>query len=143
MLDATPLLRLYAFRRRRQLASQDSTAAQSSELMTLVSRARDTRFGHDHDFANIRNLADFQKNVPLRSYDAFWDTYWEPNFPHLIDCTWPGLVPFFAVSSGTTRGVTKFLPLTHEMNRSNVKAATDLLVHHIINRPTTRIPRRT
>jgi len=139
MLDATPLLRLYAFRRRRQLAALEPTAAQSTELLTLVSRAGDTRFGRDHAFSSIRSVADFQKNVPLRTYDAFWDAYWEPDFPHLTDCTWPGTVPFFAVSSGTTRGVTKFLPLSNDMNRSNVRAATDLLVHHVTNRPATRI----
>jgi hypothetical protein len=139
MLDATPLLRLYAFRRQRQLAALAPAAAQIIELLTLVSRARDTRFGQDQNFAGIRTVADFQRNVPLRRYDAFWDQYWQPDFPRLTDCTWPGTVPFFAVSSGTTRGVTKFLPLTHEMNRSNVRAATDLLVHHLANRPTTRI----
>ena len=87
MLDATPLLRLYGFRRRRQLAALEPAAAQNLQLLSLVSRARDTRFGRDHDFFNIRTVADFQKTVPLRTYDAFWDRYWEPGFPRLTDCT--------------------------------------------------------
>lgn len=139
MFDATPLLRWYASRRQRQLDAQDPTETQAAELRALVGRARDTRFGQDHEFDSIRTVDEFQSAVPLRQYEAFWDAYWQPAFPRLTDCTWPGTVPFFAVSSGTTRGVTKFLPLTEAMNRSNVRAATETLVHHITNRPATRL----
>ena len=139
MLDATPLLRLFASRRARHLAALVPQATQARVLQSLVARARDTQFGRDHGFSEIRTVAEFQAAVPLRDYDAFWERYWQPLFPRLTDCTWPGTVPYFAVSSGTTKGVTKFLPLTKAMNRSNVRAAKDVLVHHIRNRPDTRL----
>jgi hypothetical protein len=68
-----------------------------------------------------------------------WRDYWSAGFPVLDDVSWPGRVPFFAVTSGTTGDVTKYIPVTRAMVRSNRKAALDLLVHHIASRPRTRI----
>ncbi|HEX9646257.1 MAG TPA: GH3 auxin-responsive promoter family protein [Alphaproteobacteria bacterium] len=139
MLDVTPPFRLYAARRRRALEGLDAAAIQQATLRRLVKAAEQTRFGRDHGFADIGSVAEFQARVPLRDYDRFWDEYWQAPFPRLVDCTWPGTMPYFAVSSGTTRGVTKYIPCSHAMNRSNRRAAVDLLVHHVANRPHSRI----
>ncbi|MDP6952464.1 MAG: GH3 auxin-responsive promoter family protein, partial [Alphaproteobacteria bacterium] len=139
MLDATPLLRLYARHRGRRLASLDPVATQLAQMRGLVRAARDTRFGRDHGFEEIETVADFQARVPLRHYDDFWQTYWQDAFPRLNDLTWPGPMPYFAVSSGTTQGTTKYLPVSEAMVASNRKAAADLLVHHIANRPHSRL----
>ena len=139
MYDATWLLRLYANRRLRHLARMDPLAVQRGVLSSLVRRARGTTFGRDHDFAAVRSLDDYRSRVPLRDYDAFWDAYWRQPFPRLVDCTWPGLVPWFAVSSGTSTGTTKYIPLSREMRRSNVRAGAELLVHHLAGRPDSRL----
>ena len=57
----------------------------------------------------------------------------------LVDCTWPGIVPFFALTSGTTSGNTKYIPCSAEMNGSNARAALDILVHHFANHPGSRV----
>jgi hypothetical protein len=137
--DATPLLRRYARYRLARLARQDSVAEQQSQLVRLVRRARNTRFGRDHDFASVRSVRDFQGRVRLRRYEDMWQAYWQGNFPRLLDCTWPGTIPFFALSSGTTSGTTKYIPCSAEMNRANAWAAIDILVHHIANRPQSRV----
>lgn len=139
MLNATPLLRLYARYRARQLAALDAAATQAEQLRRLVFTARQTRFGREHAFAEINSVAEFQTRVPLRRYEDFWQDYWQDAFPRLDGLTWPGLMPYFAVSSGTTQGSTKFLPCSNAMVRSNRKAAADLLVHHIANRPHSRL----
>jgi hypothetical protein len=139
MLDVTPLFRPFGAHRLRRLERMDAAATQEAVLRRLLAKARETRFGRDHGFADIGTVAGFQARVPLRDYDDFWDAYWQEPFPRLVDCTWPGLMPYFAVSSGTTRGVTKYIPCSHEMNRSNRRAALDLLVHHLANRPQSRI----
>ncbi|HEY4471885.1 MAG TPA: GH3 auxin-responsive promoter family protein, partial [Stellaceae bacterium] len=77
--------------------------------------------------------------VPLRHYEDFWSGYWQPVFPNLIDISWPGRIPFFAASSGTSTGATKFIPVTSEMIASNRQAGLDLLVHHLRARPRSRI----
>ena len=139
MHDATWLLRLYARRRLRRLAQLDPKRAQLRMLASLIRRARGTQFGRDHEFPKIRSLDDYRSRVPLRDYDAFWQAYWQASFPRLTDCTWPGLVPWFAVSSGTTTGTTKYIPVSREMRRSNVRAGAELMVHHLANRPDSRL----
>lgn len=139
MIDMTPLLRLYARLRRRRLAHQNPEAVQRETLRRLVRRAADTRFGREHGFDRIRDIRDFQASVPLRRYEDFWSVYWQPAFPVLVDVTWPGRMPFFAATSGTTTGATKYIPVSRAMLRSNRRAALDLLVHHVINRPASRV----
>ncbi len=139
MIDATPLLRLYARARLSALARLDPVEAQRRQLLRLVRMAQATRFGRDHGFAAIRSVEDFQRQVPLRRYEDFWKTYWQGEYPRLEDCTWPGVIPFFAVSSGTTTGVTKNIPCTVAMNRANRRSALDILVHHVRARPRSRI----
>ena len=139
MYDATWLLRLYARRRLRHLAQMDPQRAQRRVLASLIRRARGTRFGRDHGFSTAWSLDDYRARVPLRDYDGFWDAYWREPFPRLADCTWPGLIPWLAVSSGTTTGTTKYIPVSREMHRSNVRASADLLSFHLANRPESRL----
>lgn len=139
MLDTTPLLRLYAAWRRHRLRRLDPVATQARLLRRLVARAADTKFGREHRFADIRSVADFQARVPLRRYEDFWRDWWQPGFPMLRGATSPDPVPFFALSSGTTSGATKYIPCTAAMLRSNTRAALDLLVHHVTHCPRSRV----
>jgi hypothetical protein len=139
MLDATALLKLYAHRRRKRLATLVPHETQQRQLLSLLCKAQATRFGKDHGFAALRKVNQYQQRVPLRRYETFRQDYWQNDFPRLVDCSWPGTIPFFAVTSGTTTGVTKYIPVSHAMNLANRYAAMDLLVHHIINRPHSRL----
>jgi hypothetical protein len=139
MIDATPLLRLYARYRAARLARQDAAAVQQQTLLRLLARAAMTRFGREHRFGAIRDVKAFQAAVPLRRYEDFWAAYWQPAFPELVDVSWPGWIPFFAESSGTSSGATKFIPVSGEMLRSNRQAGLDLLVHHLQSRPESRV----
>lgn len=139
MIDFTPPLRLYARQRRARLARLDNVAAQERQLLFFVKRAANTQFGRDHGFERIDSVAAFQSSVPLRRYDDFWSEYWSKSFPVLDDVTWPGRVPYFAVTSGTTSGSSKYIPVTAAMNRSNTQAGLDLLTHHVTARPRSRV----
>lgn len=139
MIDATPLLRLYARHRAGRLARQDAASLQRETLLRLIRQAASTHFGRDHGFARIRDLHAFQASVPLRRYEDFWSAYWQKAFPGLVDCSWPGRIPFFAATSGTSTGATKFIPLSRQMLRSNRRAALDLLAHHLQQRPDSHV----
>src|SRR6185437_8040920 len=110
MIDFTPLLRRRARRRLAALAALDPARAQEAELMRLVRRAQDTRFGRDHGFAAIDGIRSYQARVPMRRYEDFRRDYWRADFPSLRDVSWPGLIPYFALSSGTTADVQKYVP---------------------------------
>ena len=139
MLDATPLFRLYAKRRLARIDRLDPVATQERVLRRLLRRAATTRFGRAHDFSLLRTVADYQRAVPLRRYDDFWRDWWQPSFPRLTDVTWPGTIPYFALSSGTSTGITKYIPLSHAMMRSNQRAGADLLAHFMRDRPDSKL----
>ena len=114
-------------RRRARLDALDVPATQERILLDLVARARGTRFGRDHDFASVKSVADYQKRVPLRGYDDFWADYWQAPYPDLGGVTWPEVPPYYALSSGTTSGATKYIPVTRAMVASNRKAGLTTL----------------
>ena len=136
---ATLFFKGYKGYRASQLAAENPAASQQRQLEKLVRAATATRFGQDHGFAGIGNIADFQRQVPVRTYNELWDAYWSQGFPHLENCTWPGKLPFYAVSSGTSTGKVKYIPCSEAMVRTNKRAALDLLVHHMRHRPDSRM----
>jgi hypothetical protein len=109
--------------RARRLDRMDAGAVQDATLMKLVRKAADTAFGRLHGFDRIESVADFQARVPVRDYEQFWSLYWKDTYPHLTNVTWPGKIPYYALSSGTTSGATKYIPISRAMVRSNKKAA--------------------
>lgn len=139
MLNLTPFLKLYAKYRTNQLNNLDPVLTQEKQLLSLVKKAQETKFGVDHKFNNISSVKDFQQQVPLRKYEDFWNDYWKGAYPVWNNLTWPGVIPFFPLSSGTSSGTTKYIPCTHEMIKSNTKAGLDMLVYHLNNRPQSQI----
>jgi hypothetical protein len=139
VINATLFLKAYSSLRLQILHWQDPVEAQKRQLLYNINKAKNTKFGKDHDFTSIRSIEEYQTAVPLRTYEQFWNNYFKPEFPKITNITWPGTIPFFAVSSGTSSGTTKYIPYTHEMTASNTKAGIDLLVHHLKNKPSSQI----
>ena len=121
--------------------SHRSTRSQAQERMlrSLVRKAQDTRFGRDHGFDAIRSVADFQAAVPLRTYEDLWNDYLRDHYPVFDNLTWPGRIPFLALTSGTTQGATKYIPVSREMVASNRKAAQTMVAFHLAARPDSRL----
>jgi hypothetical protein len=134
MIDGTPLFRPLAARRAAQLAAMDAAATQEALLLGLLREAAATRFGTAHGFAQMRSVADFQARVPLRRYEDFRRDWWS-DWPILDNATWPGRIPYFALSSGTSAGTTKRIPVTRAMMRANRAAAFDVLARHLARHP--------
>jgi hypothetical protein len=139
MLDLTRFFGLYARRRRAALARENAAAMQAAQLQRLIARARNTRFGRDHEFSQLRTVPDFQRAVPLRRYEEMWAQYWQVPFPHLNDTSWPGTIRLFAATSGTSSGTSKYIPVSAAMSRANLRAAFDVLVHHLTHRPQSQV----
>src|SRR5207253_6853955 len=106
------LFRAKARRRIVELDRQSLARCQNRTLLGLVHKAHTTRFGRDHDFRRIRTLGDFQRLVPLRTPAELWREYWQPAFPNLAGSTWPGPIPYLAISSGPQTGAFPYIPVT-------------------------------
>jgi hypothetical protein len=128
-----------ARRRVARLAQADPVRTQERTLASLVRKARATRFGRDHGFQAIRSIADFQKAVPLRTYEDAWKLYFRDQYPIFDNLTWPGRIPYLALTSGTTQGATKYIPISRAMLASNRKAAQTMVAYHLADRPDSRL----
>ncbi|RUL88205.1 GH3 family domain-containing protein [Tautonia sociabilis] len=126
----------------------DAVSDQARQLSLLLRKARRTRFGRDHGFDAIlaeggrspdRLVASYRKHVPLRTYERLWEEYLSSAYPTLRDVTWPGLIPYFALTSGTTQGATKYIPVSREMLASNRKAAWGMVRAIMASRPGSRL----
>ncbi|MFP4056138.1 MAG: GH3 auxin-responsive promoter family protein [Candidatus Brocadiia bacterium] len=122
------LVRIALWRRMRQVehALREPARTQERLLLRMVRRARDTEWGRAHGYAAIRSVADFQRAVPICRYEDA-APLWHRAFEGGRDLAWPGHVPYFALSSGTTRGECKALPVSRAMVRANVRAGQTLL----------------
>ena len=116
--------------RLRSLERMIPVRVQERVLYKLLSRAEQTRFGRDHRFGAIRSVRQFQDAVPLRTYETFWADYLRDSYPVFENLTWPGRIPYIALSSGTTEGPSKYIPVSTEMVKSNRQAARTMLAWH-------------
>jgi len=93
---------------------------QHRQLITLLQKAKTTAFGRYHGFHEILRSEDvfrtFLRQVPATDYHAFYDRWWsQAHLSDTPDVCWPGQVPYFALSSGTSQASTKYIPVTDDM----------------------------
>lgn len=108
---------------------------QKELFLDMMQAGKDTSFGREHGLKNVQTMADFRKAVPLRSYEDL-----EPYITRArggeTDVLWPGKVKWFAKSSGTTSGPSKFIPVTKEaLEDCHYKGGKDLLALYYQNVP--------
>jgi hypothetical protein len=91
-------------------ATRQPDRAQEDKLFEIIRRNRDTVYGRERGFGEIRTLADYQAHVPIQGYDELAD-YIErvkKGEKRVLTADDPLM---FAVTSGTT-GKSKFIPVT-------------------------------
>lgn len=102
---------------------------QQQVLKDLIQTARETSFGRDHKFSEIRSYEDFKKAVPVRDYEEL-KPYVERMVKGEENVLWPGVPAYFAKTSGTTSGV-KYIPISKESMPEHIKAARNALLTYI------------
>jgi hypothetical protein len=95
----------------------------------LISEAKNTVFGKDHDFKNITSFEDFAAQVPIRDYEEL-KPYVERVVSGEENILWPGKPLYFAKTSGTTSGA-KYIPLTKESMPHHIEAARNAILCYI------------
>lgn len=114
----------------KQIKTWSSAAidAQEKVFQDLVRRARNTAFGKDHGFGEIRSYEEFKKRVPVRDYEGLKD-YIERIKKGERNVLWPGKPLYFAKTSGTTSGV-KYIPLTKDSLPNHFGTARNALFNY-------------
>ena len=114
-------------------------AMQREVLMHLVSRAKDTEYGRQHDFGGITSYEQFVKNVPVNTYEELKGSIDRMRHGE-TDVLWPGRVKWYAKSSGTTNDKSKFIPVTDEgLHHIHYAGAFDTVALYLRNNPKSRL----
>ncbi|HQW83399.1 MAG TPA: GH3 auxin-responsive promoter family protein [Ferruginibacter sp.] len=92
-------------------------------LKKLLKKARFTEFGQRYRFDDIllsnHPGKKFQQSVPTFDYNKIYDAWWHKAKDGIPDVCWPGVIKYFALSSGTSDATSKFIPITKDLIRSN------------------------
>ena len=88
--------------------SQDAVAEQEAVLMDILQYAKDTEYGKKHNFAEIKSVDDFRKQVKVNEYADFAE-YVDKICEEKEDILFPGSFFEFGGTTGTT-GKAKLIP---------------------------------
>jgi len=100
---------------------------QNEVFKKLIATARDTEWGKKYDYKNTNSVTTFQERVPISSYEDI-----KPSIDRLRkgeqNILWPEEITWFAKSSGTTAGKSKFIPVSPAaLEECHYKGGKDLL----------------
>jgi hypothetical protein len=112
-----------------QLWANNPIETQKKVLQKLIKDAKQTQFGIDHHFDQIKDEKDFAKQVPVRDYEAL-KPYVDKVVKGEENVLWKGKPLYFAKTSGTTSGA-KYIPLTKESMPYHIEAARNAILHYI------------
>ena len=95
----------------------------------LVAKAKNTRFGQNHAFAQVDHYEQFKRLVPVRDYEGL-KPYVDRILAGESDVLWPGKPAYLAKTSGTTSGV-KYIPITADSVPNHINSARDALLNYV------------
>ena len=105
------------------IPQSDPRRQQIKVLKKLMRKARFTEFGQRYRFDEVllsRHPGKrFQQLVPTYDYNKIYDAWWYKAKDGIPDVCWPGVIKYFALSSGTSDATSKFIPITKDLIRSN------------------------
>ena len=100
---------------------------QEETLFKLLKYASNTEIGLKHNFSSIKSIKDYKNRVPISHYEDI-----EPTIQKIKkgqqNLVWPSEIKWFAKSSGTSTGKSKYIPVSKEaIENCHYKGGKDLL----------------
>ena len=112
---------------------------QHSVLKYLILKGKETEYGRNHMFDSMDDYDSFAKNIPINTYEELKGDidrmrHGEQNV------LWPGLVKWYAKSSGTTNDKSKFIPVSNAgLHNIHYKGGADVVAFYLRNNPNSRL----
>lgn len=133
-MNTTKILNKIYFSRRQKQLSKYSTNAKDIQLKIfrhLIRQGRNTEWGSHHNYDAINSYEDFRKNVSVNTYEEL-KSYIQRMREGQSDILWPGVVRWYAKSSGTTNDKSKFIPVSGEgLKNIHYRGGTDCIVSYL------------
>lgn len=105
---------------------------QRKVLSKLLRKAQFTAFGEYYYFTKILRDKDFvtafRESVPIHDYNSMFQRWWYRSLNGEAYVCWPGMVKYFALTSGTSDASSKHIPVTGDMIRAIRKTSIRQLV---------------
>lgn len=115
-----------------RLPVSDPRRQQLRVLKKLLRKARFTEFGQTYRFDEMllsRHPGKrFQQLVPTYDYNKLYKDWWHRAKDGVPDVCWPGVIKYFALSSGTSDATSKYIPITKDLIRSNTITSVRQLI---------------
>ncbi len=108
---------------------KNAVTLQQKTFLALIAQAKNTAFGIDHRFSEIKTYEDFKKQVPVRDYEDL-RPYIDRVTNGEANVLWPGKPEYLSKTSGTTSGV-KYIPISKQSMPEHIKAARNALLSYI------------
>ena len=108
---------------------------QHAVLRHLIETAANTEYGRAHMFSTTNTYDDFARNVPINTYEELKADIDRMRHGE-ANVLWPGLVKWYAKSSGTTNDKSKFIPVSPEgLHHIHYQGGTDVVAFDLRNDP--------
>lgn len=115
-----------------RLSVSDPRRQQLRVLKKLLRKARFTEFGQTYRFDEAllskHPGKSFQQLVPTYDYNKIYKDWWHRAKEGVPDVCWPGVIKYFALSSGTSDATSKYIPITKDLIRSNTITSVRQLI---------------
>lgn len=140
-MGITSIARFYFHKRQKELERhrKEGVQMQAEVLKSLLDRASDTEYGRDHIFNMTRSYEEFAHNVPVNTYEELKGDIDRMRHGEK-DILWPGVVKWYAKSSGTTNDKSKFIPVS-DVGLENIhyQGGNDAVAMYLQNNPKSRL----
>lgn len=114
-------------------------ALQWGVLEHLINKGQDTEYGRNHLLNSTQGYEDFVSNIPLNTYEELKGDIDRMRHGE-ANVLWPGVVKWYAKSSGTTNDKSKFIPVSGEgLQNIQYKGGIDVVTLYLRNHPESRI----
>ena len=108
----------------------DPKGTQEKVLHNLIGDYAKTKYGQQHGADNIETVADYQRAFPVATYDG--------DFKDIVEQVMAGDIELllweepigWAITRGTTKGESKFIPMTAARLNSIIMRSTVSAVHY-------------
>ncbi len=112
---------------------------QEQIFKSLMKSGRQTIWGKEHHYQDIKGYRQYTQQVPIQSYDSL-KPYIERVMKGEHKVLWSSKINWFAKSSGTTSDKSKFIPVSKEaLKESHIKGGKDILSIYCQNNPETNM----
>ena len=117
----------------------EAETLQRNTLIHLIAKATNTEWGTNHHYRNIKTYEDFARLVPVNTYEELKEHIDRMRHGE-TDILWPGLVKWYAKSSGTTSDKSKFIPVSKDgLQDTHYAGGMDSVVWYLRNNPQSRV----